>query len=619
MVIARIRAAGCGHDITGVAPRRCLAACALLALPVLAGPAVAEAAADWDLAAVERVVAVSDLHGAHRAFVETLAGAGIVDATGAWTGGRAHLVINGDIVDRGEESRASLEFLMRLEPQAAAAGGGVHVVLGNHDVMNLVGDLRYASKGEFAAFAGEETPAQRDEAYARHVARAQADAPPLPRVDFDARFPPGFFAHRAAFAASGRYGRWLLGKPVALRIGDTLFVHAGVSAALPVTSLAELAAMRDAMVEFATLLEQAIARGLLDATTDYYDMPRELGAGDPAAPAPVADPLAQRLLALREAPVQSATGPLWYRGNVGCGPLIEQDRLARMLGRLGAKRVVIGHTPTLRRQAWRRLQDQVWMIDTGMQRAYFSGQGTALVLEGGAMSAVYQGTARPVPIDEPPLRDGALTANLTAAALEEALASGEIVARSPAPEGETITLRWKGTELDAFFRPADSARGPFPEAAAYRLDRLLDLGMVPAAVVRSIDGRPGTVLYLPPSLVPEARRAAGEVRVDAWCPLQDQWAAMYLFDALIGNAPRTAQQILYAPGDGQLVLAGHGQAFGTGAGIPAHLRNAPLAVNPEWRRRLTVLGSTGARDQLAGVLTDRQHAALLKRARALLQ
>jgi hypothetical protein len=180
-----------------------------------------------------------------------------------------------------------------------------------------------------------------------------------------------------------------------------------------------------------------------------------------------------------------------------------------------------------------------------------------------------------------------------------------------------LTLRWKGTDLQALFRPAAGTRGPYPEVAAYRLDRLLGLAMVPAAVLRSVEGRPGSVQLQPATAVTEARRAAGEVRIDPWCPLKDQWQAMHLFDALVFNAPRSAEDVLYVAGTGQLVLGGHQAAFGTGTGIPPHLKTAELAVNGSWRLRLAALESQEARSQLLEVLTRRQYEAMLKRARGL--
>ena len=122
--------------------------------------------------------------------------------------------------------------------------------------------------------------------------------------------------------------------------------------------------------------------------------------------------------------------------------------------------------------------------------------------------------------------------------LEAALATGEIVERESTRDGELLSLRWHGVELQAAFSPADGRGETLPEVAAYRVDRLLDLAMVPAAVARSVEGKRGSVQYRPRSLVSEKQRAEGKVRIDAWCPLPDQWQAMYLFDALISNRPQ---------------------------------------------------------------------------------
>ena len=127
--------------------------------------AVAE---DWRWSGVERIVAMSDVHGAFDAMTVTLAKAGVIDEQHRWNGGATHLVITGDILDRGPDSRKVMDLLMRLEPEAVAAGGQVHLLLGNHEVMNLVGDLRYVSKKEFAAFADDETTKHRDRWLRKH-------------------------------------------------------------------------------------------------------------------------------------------------------------------------------------------------------------------------------------------------------------------------------------------------------------------------------------------------------------------------------------------------------------------------------------------------------------------
>ena len=93
--------------------------------------------------------------------VEALTAAEIVDGELAWSGADAHLVIVGDILDRGPDSRAAMDLLMKLETEAEAAGGRVHVLIGNHEAMNLVGDLRYVAAAEYAAFAEEEQAEER--------------------------------------------------------------------------------------------------------------------------------------------------------------------------------------------------------------------------------------------------------------------------------------------------------------------------------------------------------------------------------------------------------------------------------------------------------------------------
>lgn len=598
----------------GALRRRASAACACLLFAVSAASPDAEAAAPaWEFDGVERVIAISDIHGAHDAFVETLRAAALVDERLDWTGGRTHLVIVGDIVDRGDRSRAAMDLLMRLEPQAEAAGGRVHVVLGNHELMNLVGDLRYVSAGEFAAFAADETPLMRNTGYARHVAGSRRAGPAsrrLGREEFDQRFPPGFFAHRLAFAASGTYGRWLLGKPLAVRINDTLFAHAGLSAALTSTSLEAInGPLRGELVAYVQLLEQAIEGGRLDPTVDFYD----LGSRQDAE----FDATLRGLLRLQRSLVHEDTSPLWYRGNVGCGPLIEQERLARVLEAFGSRRVVVGHTPTFRRQVWRRLNDQVLLIDAGMLNAYYGGRGAALLMEAGTLAAFYQGAAGPGAVDELMARMGPLSGDLTPDELEAALTEGTVSAGRQTDDGELLTLRWGDSEIEALFLPAAARQAAFPEVAAYRLDRLLDLAMVPAAVVRTIDGRRGTLLHQPKGLLSEERRAASRLRLPSWCPMEDQLQAAAVLDALIANAPREAADLQYSVTSGSLVLTGHESAFGTGTSIPRHLRRAKLDLNGLWRLRLAAIESADARQRLLEVLTLPQYEALVQRARQL--
>jgi hypothetical protein len=141
---------------------------------------------------VERVVAVGDVHGDHEQFVKALRLGGVINDEDNWVGGRTHLVQLGDILDRGPDSRRSMDMLMKLEDQALRAGGRVHALIGNHEAMVLLRDYRYIHPGEDAAFGG----------------RA---------------------AYLKAMSAEGVYGRWIRSHNTVIKINDVLFVHGGLA------------------------------------------------------------------------------------------------------------------------------------------------------------------------------------------------------------------------------------------------------------------------------------------------------------------------------------------------------------------------------------------------------
>jgi hypothetical protein len=160
------------------------------------------------LPAAPRVVAIGDLHGDLDAARRALILAGAMDASERWVGKDLVVVQTGDILDRGDGEQAILDLLARLADEARAAGGAVHVLLGNHETMNAAGDFRYVTPGGWADFEG--------------VTAAAEDAPALVRL------PPEYRARVAAFAPGGPYARRLAQSNAVLMVGDTVFVHGGV-------------------------------------------------------------------------------------------------------------------------------------------------------------------------------------------------------------------------------------------------------------------------------------------------------------------------------------------------------------------------------------------------------
>ena len=154
-----------------------------------------------------RLVAVGDLHGDFLGLRKVLRMARVTDGNDNWIGGNATLVQVGDVLDRGEGERSILELLEKLRGQAKKAGGRVVTLLGNHEVMNALGDFRYVTPGGFSDF--DTTPGLK-----------------LSTPDGSARPPDE--ARRKAFEPGGPWARRLARFGVVVVVGDTLFVHAGI-------------------------------------------------------------------------------------------------------------------------------------------------------------------------------------------------------------------------------------------------------------------------------------------------------------------------------------------------------------------------------------------------------
>ena len=597
----------------------------LLALAVTCASAAADLPT-WQFADVERVVALADIHGAYPAFGRTLKSAGVIDAEDHWTAGATHLVVVGDLLDRGEDSRRVMDLVRRLEGEAVDAGGAVHLTLGNHELMNLLGDLRYVAEGEYAAFAAEETAVQRDQAYERYLAVRGVAASDAARETFDTDHPAGFFAHRRAFSLEGEYGAWLVEKPWLVVVNDSAFVHGG----LP-ERVAELGGegingrLREQLLQYMRNAQVLVDAGILDVTVSFYDHPqyveryREAVVEGTASWTPEQETAAANVLQLNDADLFASDSVLWYRGSVGCSVLVEGHRLDRNLAVLGAKRVVIGHTPTHNGRVLVRLDERINRIDTGMLNAFYGGRGAALVIEGAAISVRYEDGEQGEPVAQ--ARIGAPTRfDTNVATIEALLVSGEIVAREALEDGrEKLSLAYQDDTVTAYFEPAGKRAKNFPDVAAYRVDRLLDLEMVPIAVLRTIDGVPGTVQLGPAKTVSEAQRVEQRGGGGAWCPLRDQFSAMYLFDALVHNEGRTPERIRYLPGSWDLVLTGHDKAFSTSRGIPRHLQSVALIPTPTWSSRLAAWDKATLTQALGDVLDERRIKALLARRDKLLE
>ncbi len=335
---------------------------ALAALFLISAPAAAQTTAQWD--GVSRIVAIGDLEGDFEKFTGMLRTAGLLDERNRWSGGQTHLVQLGDIPDRGPNSRMIMDLLMQLEPQAQRAGGRVHALIGNHEAMNVYGDLRYVHPGEYAAFATSRSARVRDRYYQQYV-RALRRNPPaggLPafdaayRAQWDAEHPLGWVEHREAWGPSGRYGRWITRHNAVIRINDTLFLHGGLGPSFA-------AAPRPAM-------NAAVSSELNERPSPIY--PGILGDQE---------------------------GPLWYRGLSQNDEAAETANLENVLRSQGVARVIVGHTKVTS-TVLPRFNGRVLVADIAVPRGHQDPH-AFLIFENGAWTTIHRGERVPLTASTP--------------------------------------------------------------------------------------------------------------------------------------------------------------------------------------------------------------------------
>src|SRR5688572_24797154 len=147
-----------------------------------------------DYPGVTKMLVVSDIEGNFGAFRKMLQNNGVINKELNWTFGNGHLVLTGDFVDRGEQVTEVLWLIYSLEDKAKEAGGYVHYVLGNHEIMIISGDTRYVNPR-----------------YRLHTALM------------------GLPSYEYLFDENTELGRWFRTRNIMEKVGDNLFIHAGIS------------------------------------------------------------------------------------------------------------------------------------------------------------------------------------------------------------------------------------------------------------------------------------------------------------------------------------------------------------------------------------------------------
>jgi hypothetical protein len=348
------------------------------------------------VAAGERIVAVGDIHGNYDGFVTILQQAGLVDDDTHWIAGKTTLVQTGDVFDRGLEVFEVLDLLMRLEQEAAAAGGQVISLLGNHEGMNLVGFFRDVNPDLYATLVDKKSEKRRKAAfkdfkrYWRDRAKALlgaevAEIPDEVKEQWMAAIPPGWLEYKELLGPDSRYGGWLRKRKVAVVIDDVLFIHGGIGPELAGVSVDEINAEIASELEiYDRLREEMIKERLVPTTAELASLMNVYQEMDPpdSAYAELAD--AENWF------VYSEGGPLWFRGAARWDEETKTEEMVGLIEGVGAERMACGHTPQVEGHIEVRFGGRVFLIDTGMLSSFYTGgRPSALVIESGVFSAIY--------------------------------------------------------------------------------------------------------------------------------------------------------------------------------------------------------------------------------------
>ena len=355
----------------------------------------------------EPVVAIGDVHGDFDDFVAILQRTGLTDKQNHWSGGKTTFVQVGDLLDRGPKPREVMDLMMALEKEAAPAGGRVVCLLGNHEMMNIMGDLRYVTPVNYASFADGNSEKRQKAAYNEYTkwrdshAALLAELPQpmeLTEAEWMARHPAGFVEQREAFAPKGEYGEWLRGHAAVVEIGGIVFLHGGIHPDLAKTKIDAInKRIHDEIKAFDATKEYLRNEKVILPFFTLQEINNVIQAevlAERKGHVPANDERQAKILEFLKFPEWLSVrvdGPLWFRGYDQWTDEEGASQVTKLLEAYQATHIIVGHTVEKGGRIRPRFGNKVFLIDTGMLSSYYlGGRASALEICGdGKFIAVY--------------------------------------------------------------------------------------------------------------------------------------------------------------------------------------------------------------------------------------
>ena len=337
----------------------------------------------------DSVFAIGDVHGDFDDFVAILQHTGLIDKQSHWTGGKATFVQVGDLLDRGPKPRNVMDLLMALEKEASQNGGRVESLLGNHEVMNIMGDLRYVTPENYASFADASSEERRQSAYKEYTQWRHNHAALVPELsqptevteaEWMARHPVGFVEQREAFSPKGIYGKWLRGHNALAEINGVIFLHGGISPAMASMKLNAInSRIHEEISAFDSYKQYMVDEKLILPFFNLQEITSVVQAelsAEHKARVPSNSDRQARLAQFLGYPgwvSVGSDGPLWFRGYDQWSEEEGSAQIDKILKSFKADHLVTGHTVQKGGHMRVRFGGKVFLIDTGMLSSYYPG------------------------------------------------------------------------------------------------------------------------------------------------------------------------------------------------------------------------------------------------------